>query len=234
MIPNSKCAVLVPYINEITTECELSLRELERRGYPVKRVRGFSQIDVARNVIASEALRDGYEETLWIDSDIGFSPDDVDHLRLHQLPVVCGLYPKKGRRQYSCKFLPDTREVNFGVGGGLLRILYAAAGFLLVQSHVYETVRQQLQLPVCNQMFGEEITPWFQPLVRPYRNGHWYLGEDFAFCERLRLSEIPVFADTTIRLSHFGQHGFTWEESGSEVPRYSSYIFRIHPDEGNS
>jgi len=37
--------------------------------------------DMARNVVASGAIRDGFAETLWIDSDIGFNPDSIEQLR---------------------------------------------------------------------------------------------------------------------------------------------------------
>src|SRR5262245_28277039 len=56
-----RCVVLVPYLEAIHPECEGALRELERRGYTVRRVGGYSQIDVARNQMASDALRDGFE-----------------------------------------------------------------------------------------------------------------------------------------------------------------------------
>ena len=89
-----RCVVLVPYTGSIEPECEDGLKELERRGYPVRRVRGFAAVDQARNQLATDAMIDGFEETLWIDSDIGFHPDAVDRLRSHQQPIVCGIYPQ--------------------------------------------------------------------------------------------------------------------------------------------
>lgn len=78
--------------------CEAGLRVLEQRGYQVRRVRGFSQIDVGRNQMATDALREGFQELMWIDSDVAFHPDDVERLRTHQLPFACGMYAKKSRR----------------------------------------------------------------------------------------------------------------------------------------
>ena len=54
--------------------CEDALRELERRGYEVRRVGGYAAIDQARNQLATDALLDGFEETMWIDADLGFDP----------------------------------------------------------------------------------------------------------------------------------------------------------------
>jgi hypothetical protein len=91
-----KCVVLVPFIGFIHQECEEALKELERRGYPVRRVGGYAAIDQGRNQMATDALLDGFEETLWIDADVGFHPDSVERLRSHPHPIVCGVYPQKG------------------------------------------------------------------------------------------------------------------------------------------
>ena len=49
------CVVLVP-CSHIEAKCEQALRALEDRGYAVRRVAGYSQIDVARNEIVGKAL----------------------------------------------------------------------------------------------------------------------------------------------------------------------------------
>ena len=37
---------------------------------------------------------------MWIDSDVVFYTDDLERLRAHKLPLVCGIYAKKGRRTW--------------------------------------------------------------------------------------------------------------------------------------
>jgi hypothetical protein len=86
------CVILVPVGHHIEPACDAALRELERRGYTVRRIHGYSAIDQARNQMATDALRDGFQEILWIDADITFSPEAVDHLRSHGQPVICGIY----------------------------------------------------------------------------------------------------------------------------------------------
>jgi hypothetical protein len=92
-----KCVVLVPFAGFIHPECESALVELERRGYEVRRVAGFAAIDQGRNQMATDALLDGFDETMWIDADVEFPPDGVEQLRAHGLPICCGVYPKKGQ-----------------------------------------------------------------------------------------------------------------------------------------
>src|SRR5579884_851761 len=64
MVPTSHCVVLVPVGGPIDPDCEDGLRELERRGYAVWRVRGYSAIDAARNQMASDALAQGFDELM--------------------------------------------------------------------------------------------------------------------------------------------------------------------------
>ena len=128
-VNSARCVVLVPLGAYLDPGCEEALNELERRGYCVRRVRGHSAIDYVRNQMATDALTDGFDELVWVDSDIAFQPEDVEALRSHDEPFVCGLYPKLGPREFACAFLPSTPTVAFGNGGGLLPILYCGFGF---------------------------------------------------------------------------------------------------------
>ncbi len=234
----ARCAVLVPHQGRIVSRCQAALVELERRGYIVRRVEGYSAIDQARNQIGSDALHDGFQETMWIDSDVGFDPDDVDKLRRHGLPITCGVYPKKGKRELAIHILPGTERFRFGVLGGLTEILYAGTGFLHVRREAYETIAGTLKLPLCNEHTKHPLWPFFQPLIRsaPYkageptdskvgRTGHWYLAEDYAFCHRARQSGLPIMADTTIRLWHIGDYGYSWEDAGIDRPRFGDFDY---------
>jgi hypothetical protein len=110
-------------------------------------VGGYAAIDQGRSQMATDALRAGFEETMWIDADIGFHPDSVDRLRSHALPLACGIYPQKAKRALACHVLPGAPSMTFGAQGGLFELLYAAAGFLLIRREVYEKVQEQCHLP---------------------------------------------------------------------------------------
>jgi len=61
--------------------------------------------------------------------------------------------------------------------------------------------------------------------------GYWYLGEDYAFCERARQAGHKVIVDTTIRLGHVGRYTYGWEDAGQAVPRVpgATFTFRRPP-----
>jgi len=227
--PPSSCVILVPVGGTVDPGCDDGLRELEKRGYPVWRARGYSAIDAARNQMASDALAQGFAELMWIDSDVVFDPNDVDRLRSHNLPFTCGIYTKKGPRQFACEFLPGTQGIRFGRHGGLVEIRYCGFGFTHIRREVFETTSRHLGLPICNQRFNLPLVPYFAPMVIPEPKGMWAISEDYAFCERTRRSGFQVMADTSIRLWHVGSYRYGWEDAGSSKERYGDYTFYL-PD----
>ena len=130
-------------------------------------------------------------------------------------------------RALAVHVLPGTSELTFGAGGRLVEIQYAATGFLHVRREVYTAIHQRLELPVCNAWFGRPTIPFFLPMLLPTERGPWYLGEDYAFCERARQCGIPIIADTRIRLGHIGNHTFYWEEAGTERQRYATFHYHL-------
>ncbi|MFV0446668.1 MAG: hypothetical protein ACK5Q5_24110 [Planctomycetaceae bacterium] len=218
-----RCAILVPYNTQIVPQCEESLKELERRGYVVRRVAGFAAIDQGRNQLATDALLDGFEETLWIDSDVSFHADAVERIRSHGLPICCAIYPQKGKRALATHVLPGTPTMTFGKNGGLHEILYAATGFLHVRRSLYMHMIEAMQLPICNERFNHPTIPFFQPMLHDIDDGTWYLAEDYAFSERVRRLGYKIPADTTIRLYHYGFYGYGWEDAGRSPERFQSF-----------
>jgi hypothetical protein len=218
-----KCVILVPVGTHIESKCDESLQVLQQRGYSVRRVRGYAAIDQGRSQMATDALADGFEELMWVDSDVAFDPQDVEKLRGHQLPVCCGVFPKKGTRQMAATMLPGINKLFFGQAGGLHEILYAGFGFVYTRREVYAKIAETL--PVCNQMFKRPIVPYFLPLLHESSEGTWYLGEDYAFCERALRCGFKITADTTIRLWHIGNYTYGWEDAGRDVERFGNYSY---------
>ena len=218
---------LVPVAGTIEPECETSLQQLRARGIKVRVYRGSSAIDQARAMMAYDALRDGFTELLWVDSDVAFEPLHVDMLLAHDEPFVCGIYAKKGVRALTCHLLPTTKELLLGEDGGLTEILYAAGGFTLVRSSVYSTIKEKLSVPTCNAQFGMPFVPYYQPMVKQTDAGPWYLAEDFAFSERARQAGFRVMADTRIRLRHIGRYAYQWEDAGLEMARHPRFRFVV-------
>ena len=106
--------ILVPYYREIDEDCEKGLKECEKRGHSVWRQPACSAIDVARNEMASFCVHTDVESFMFIDSDIGFNPDDVDKLFKSERLVISGVYFKKGSLKLASAFEKGTKSVMLG------------------------------------------------------------------------------------------------------------------------
>jgi hypothetical protein len=224
-----QCVVLVPHLNGIEWECEHALQKLEAAGVRVVRRGGCSAIDSARNELVSDALHDGAESLLFIDSDIGFDPADALRLLARPEPVATGVYSKKGTRELASIFADGLSKLEFGPeNGGTYPLKYAATGFLRMRASALKRMINELNMPLCNTHWGRGVWPFFQPLIVPHGPGKWhYLGEDWSFSYRLWQIGVTPVADTSIRLWHWGRYGFGWEDAGRTVERYRSYTYHL-------
>jgi hypothetical protein len=177
--------------------------------------------------MATQAIIEGFEETLWIDADMVFDVEAVERIRFHHQPIVAGLYSKRGGRAFTSAFMPPTEEVSLGEQGGMMELSYAATGFLRVKREAYITIQKNQRLPVCNEMFGNvPVIPFFEPMTIEHEESHWCLGEDYSFSERARRAGLKIFADTTLRLWHVGDYCYGWEDVGNRIQRVNSLTVR--------
>ena len=229
-----RSVVLVPFAEKIELECESGLRELERHGYEVRRVRCSSALDRLRSQMASDALQAGFVEFIWIDPEIGFRLADVEQLRSHTHPFVGAMIPLRGQRGLDCSFLPGTERIFFGPKGGLIELRHLGFGLTMTRQMIFEKVLKQFQFPICTDQSGRKFRPWFLPLLQDEGQGANYLSDQEAFCLRARQCGIRILADTTLCVSRMGNHGYSWEEVGIEKERSSELGFRLPPSEFSS
>jgi hypothetical protein len=71
------------------------------------------------------------------------------------------------------------------------------------------------------------MIPFFHSMVHPNEDGHVYLAEDYAFCQRARASGFKIMADTTIRLWHVGNYSFGWEDAGTIPERFETFVLNL-------
>jgi hypothetical protein len=228
-VNRDRFVVLVPFSDRIEMDCESGLNQLEIAGVRVLRKPGCSAIDLARSEMVSDALHDGAESILFVDSDVGFDSADALRLLARPEPVVSGVYSKKNERDLACIFADGIKNVVFGCAAPSFYLLkYASAGFLRIRAEALRRMIADLRLPLCNTDWGRGFWPFFMPaIVETPSGGVHYLAEDWAFCHRLRQIGISPLADTSIRLFHRGLYGFGWEDAGSEVYRYRTYNYYL-------
>jgi hypothetical protein len=226
----SRFAVLVPFMDSIIHHVENGLRELEFMGLTVVRRPGCSAIDYVRSAMASQALMEGMEAVLFIDSDVLFNPKDALRLLMRPEPIVAGVYAQNRFSKLNVNPTPETTEIAYGDRGQDYEVKAVGAGFLRIRSEALIRIAEHHQLPTCTAS-GSSVIPFFMPFAKFDEDlQEWmYLCEDFAICERAREAGLKIIADTRINLYHLGLYPYGFAEASvPEVKRSRGGVIPVN------
>ncbi|HLJ00217.1 MAG TPA: hypothetical protein VKT76_10905 [Bradyrhizobium sp.] len=172
---------------------------------------------------------------LFIDADIGFTPDQVFRLIESGADVVAGVYPIKRVNWDKAKRAIESKRSNpaaaaldyvldiddpdhIAVVNGFARVRYAGTGFLMIRRRVFE--KMCAHPPYAPLQFFREHSldrltgssnrfALFECMIDPATGT--YLSEDFAFCKRWTDIGGEIWADLQSRLDHVGPSVFRGE-----------------------
>ena len=194
-------------------------RELDRRGieFVDGTVVGDALVSRARSIVASTFLRSDCDVLLTIDSDIWFRPQDAISIAEKALAydIIGGLYMTRSLQTQPAMMLPD-EPVVMAEGQEPVESKYLSTGFMAVHRSVFE--RLASTLPLCHQGWNDRgqdtsFWPFYMPFTIPWEgDGHMYLSEDWAFCQRAKELGYRVWLDPSIRLGHYGSVMYTLED----------------------
>jgi hypothetical protein len=151
-----------------------------------------------------------YDYILFIDADVGFTPDDVFKLLSSNKDIICGAYPMKTiplRYNYNIS-QPEVKE------GDLVKIENIGFGFALIHRQVFESISNKYREEL--KFYPAKNNSSYPPTEKEFHNSYHYflelkkdmsyLPEDFSFFERAKSVGYTAWLNTTIRLPHVGSH----------------------------
>jgi hypothetical protein len=174
-------------------------------------LRGESDVQQARNRCFAQFLASDHSHLLFIDADIGFSPDAVLRLIAHNRPIVGATYAKKalGPVQFAVSLLPVARQTE----SGLVEVNGLPGGFLMIQRAAAERMagayRDLAFQPKDGQEGGEAWRDHLFNIFGAELSERTRWSEDIAFCRRWVAIGGKVWLDPHILLQHWGMACFT-------------------------
>lgn len=164
---------------------------------------------------------------LFIDADIGFSPEQAFRLLVFDVEMAAGIYPYKYldmeriRRVHEMKKTVKPPElwaygVEFEALGritlknGFAKALWAGMGFVLIKKSVFEKmIKQYPELKYTGGFLPTDPFPQSQKRYALFNDGidestGRYLSEDRSFCNRWTRMGGEIWVDTQSRLQHVG------------------------------
>jgi hypothetical protein len=169
-----------------------------------------SLITQARSKIANFFVNNTEHEYLFfLDSDIGFEPQDVIKLLSHQVPIVSGAYPMKIIPERYCIDVsqPEQRQ------GDLLKINGNGMGFVLIHRQVFLDIAKQYPgLKYVPSDYHSDTPHTSAEMDNSYhyfaehKSQNGFMSEDKSFFYRASQVGYNIWLDTSIRLNHTGYH----------------------------
>ena len=180
----------------------------------------------ARNKLVHEFLKTDYTHFLFVDADIGFTPDEAFSMIEQDLDVIAGTYPMK---QINWKLVHQAvqdgvtpehlasfttfhtfKPIDTGITEIPLdkpfEVSHAATGFMLIKRQVFERLADKVpEYEYRNPSErGEKVKMFFDT---PIIDGMLY-SEDVAFCKLVRDNNIKVHIAPWVSLPHAGTFTF--------------------------
>jgi hypothetical protein len=162
------------------------------------------------NLVAKMMSNEASTHLMFIDADIGFEPDHIFQLLLHDRDVVGGLYPKKSLPiDYVVNVDPAVIAADGTVPtqGTLIPLTRLGTGFMLIKRQVLEKMFQAYPEThyIGNVGLDRKFDPYtyalFDTAVSKEKE---YLSEDWLFCDRWRAIGGEIWGDVSIKLDHSG------------------------------
>jgi len=186
--------------------------------YDIEFLTGCSIISLGRSIMFSKALNDPlWTHMMWIDDDVGWKPEDIMTLLIHDKDIIGGSYPK---REYPIQATHTPLSKGYK-DEKLEEIKYLPTGFMMLSRKVCEDMAKHYSH--LEFKFGDieppQEWPYYdvfgcfayhdpdRPEVAKGTNGY-YLTEDYAFCQRARDIGYSIYLSKKINLSHTGLHTF--------------------------
>src|ERR1700723_4314146 len=220
------------YVNSIFA-LQRAVRSLSNARLKIELRDGDALITRARANLMTSFLDDPTAtHLLFIDADIGFTPDQVFRLIESAADVVAGVYPikrvnwEKAKRAIEAHrpnvpsaALDYVLEINdpdhVTVVNGFTRVRYAGTGFLMIRRQVFAKMCAHPAYASL-QFFREHSLDalagslnrfaLFECMIDPATGT--YLSEDFAFCKRWTDIGGEIWLDLQSRLDHVGPSVF--------------------------
>ena len=189
-----------------------------------------SLITRARNGLAHQFLQSDATHLFFVDADIKFRPSDVFHMIKADVPLICGIYPKKEinwhQVEQAVKDGKKTEELTNFTGSFVVNlpngqesvtvradepaeIMAGGTGFMLIKREVFETLMPhtpQYTNDLPNLGMGTRIYDFFQTSHCP--DSGRLLSEDYHFCVQYRKHGGKVYAAPWCKLGHWGSFLF--------------------------
>ena len=193
---------------------------------------GHANTPRVRNALCHAALTHQFDEIVWIDDDISFTPASFLQLVSHDVDVVAGAPQRRndGDVVKFCAHIDPEPEAHTATDmmGAEYPLLsgHAATAFMRVKASVFERLKDKVDWYYHESTGQDQVRAYYDYKIGAAPGGGQksYNGEDYYFSELCKQNGIQVWIDPYIRLQHWNTVPL------KEV--FADYVFAVKAGEG--
>ena len=197
-----KTLIAVPCMDMLPVGFVSSLLHIQTSGETVPYLKPNSLVYDSRNILSLYAIEHGFDNVMWLDSDMLFPANIITKLEAYNMDMVTGLYVK--RHEPIAPVIYDELE----------EPERDDMGRLVGKIHPYMDYPHNAFFPVAGCGFGcvmtsvkllKEVWDKYGPAFTPYP----WAGEDLSFCHRVNQLGHQIYCDSSVSCGHVGTFVYT-------------------------
>ena len=194
--------IAIPCMDMLPVGFVQSLLYMHKGDNPTVYFKPNSLVYDSRNLLSLYAIENGFDNVLWLDSDMLFPPNTLTKLEAYNMDMVTGLYVKR-HEPVEPVLYEKIEEPERGSDGKLIANISA-----------YHDYPRDSFFPVAGCGFGCVLTStkllkhvWdeYGPAFTPYP----WASEDISFCHRVNELGYQIYCDSSVSCGHIGQFIYT-------------------------
>jgi hypothetical protein len=209
-----RVAICRPWHGAPLRRNEACLRELERAEPTWELLeldRSHPNLNLARAMLAETALADGFDQILWIDSDMTFPVEAARGVvqRSAALGSVVGAayLEKKRGGSVQAEFHEATNLRCYVPDAPLVPVRGVGLGLASHPTAMLDVVATKCGLP-WQSILDVKVRPFFTPDT----TSEFTTTDDYTFCRRAIAAGFDVYVDPRFRVGHLGEYEFTLDD----------------------
>lgn len=199
-----KTLIAIPCMDMLPVGFVQSLLYMHKGDNPTVYFKPNSLVYDSRNLLSLYAIENGFDNVLWLDSDMLFPPNTLTKLEAYGMDMVTGLYVKR-HEPVEPVLYEKIEEPERGKDGKLVAniasyINYPRDSFFQVAGCGFGCVLTSTALL-------KDVWDSFGPAFTPYP----WASEDISFCYKVNQLGYQIYCDSSVSCGHIGQFVYTEE-----------------------
>ena len=197
-----KTLIAIPCMDMLPVGFVQSLLYMHKGDNPTVYFKPNSLVYDSRNLLSLYAIENGFDNVLWLDSDMLFPPNTLTKLEAYSMDMVTGLYVKR-HEPVEPVLYEKIEEPERGSDGKLIANIasytnYPSDSFFTVAGCGFGCVLTSTKLL-------KHVWDEYGPAFTPYP----WASEDISFCHRVNQLGYQIYCDSSVSCGHIGQFIYT-------------------------